>query len=89
MRDIPMPPLLKELLLAWRLVCPRLDGTLYRVFPAPGRLQQWPMPRKDGGGPLLYQNFRNRYWKQMFQRLGLPYVTLHSARLIYRVSLLS
>ncbi|NOX41215.1 MAG: site-specific integrase [Alphaproteobacteria bacterium] len=79
-RDIPMTPILRELLLAWRLICPRLDGALYRVFPGPGRLQPWPMPRKGGGHALLYQNFRRRFWLPVFAKLGLPYVTPHSAR---------
>ncbi|MFD2648251.1 tyrosine-type recombinase/integrase [Devosia albogilva] len=79
-RDIPMPPTLREMLLAWRLVCPRQDGKLYRVFPGPGRLQPWPLLRKDGGGPMLYQNFRKRFWVPAFDELKLPYVTPHSAR---------
>src|SRR5690606_15027174 len=44
-RSIPMPSTLREMLLAWRLLCPRTDGKLYRVFPGPGRLQPWPLPR--------------------------------------------
>ena len=71
---------LREMLLAWRLVCPRLKGSLYRLFPGPGRLQPWPGPRLGGGGPLLYQNFRVRFWEPPFKKLGLPYVTPHSAR---------
>ena len=35
-RSIPMSPLLREMLLAWRLRCPRKDGELHRVFPALG-----------------------------------------------------
>jgi integrase len=50
------------------------------VFPGPGRLQPWPKRRIGGGGPLLYQNFRRRYWEPAFKRPGLPYVTPHSAR---------
>jgi integrase len=38
------------------------------------------MPRTGGGGPLLYQNFRKRYWRPIFKTLELPYVTPHSAR---------
>lgn len=52
-RDIPMMSLLREMLLSWRLLCPRKDGEL----PDPGRLQAWPLPRKSGGGPLLSSNF--------------------------------
>ncbi|GBD47030.1 phage integrase [Methylopila sp. Yamaguchi] len=79
-REIPMGATLRELLLAWRLRCPRKDKELHRVFPGPGRLQPWPKPRLGGGGPLLYQNFRKRYWEPTFERLKLPYVTPHSAR---------
>lgn len=79
-RDIPLGATLRALLLDWRVRCPRKAGKLYRVFPGPGRLQKWPMPRTGGGGPLLYQNFRRRYWAPAFQRFGLPYVTPHSAR---------
>jgi integrase len=79
-REIPMTATLRSMLLAWRLVCPRHDGELHRVFPGPGRLQPWPLPRKDGGGPLLYQNYRRRIWEPVFKRLDLPYVTPHSAR---------
>jgi integrase len=79
-RSIPMSSTLREMLLAWRVICPRTDGKLYRVFPGPGRLQQWPLPRKDGGGPLLYQNFRKRFWAPAFKALKLPYVAPHAAR---------
>jgi integrase len=57
-RDIPMSPLLREMLLAWRLRCPRKDGELHRVFPAPGTRRAWPLPREGGGGPLVYGSFR-------------------------------
>ena len=79
-RDIPMSATLREMLLAWRVRCPRKGKELHRVFPGPGRLQEWPQPRLGGGGPLLYQNFRKRYWAPAFKSLGLPYVTPHSAR---------
>ena len=79
-RDIPMSPTLRELLLAWRVRFPRKGRELHRVFPGPGRLQEWPKPRVGGGGALLYQNFRKRYWQPAFKRLKLPYVTPHSAR---------
>lgn len=79
-RDIPMSAVLREMLLAWRVRCPRKGKELHRVFPGPGRLQEWPKPRLGGGGPLLYQNMRKRYWVPAFKRLGLPYVTPHSAR---------
>jgi len=79
-REVPMPSVLREMLLAWRLRCPRAgDGELHRVFPGLGRLQKWPLPRQ-GGGPLYYMNFLRRRWRPVFERLGLPYVTPHSAR---------
>jgi integrase len=79
-RDIPMSPMLREMLLAWRVRCPRKDGALERVFPAPGAPRAWPLPREGGGGPLVYGSFRKRYWAPMLKRLGLPAVTPHSAR---------
>jgi integrase len=79
-RSIPMSPLLREMLLAWRVRCPRRDGALERVFPAPGVARAWPLPRQGGGGPLIYGNFRKRYWVPTLKRLGLPAVTPHSAR---------
>ena len=79
-RDIPMSPMLREMLLAWRVLCPRKDGELHRVFPAPGVPRAWPLPREGGGGPLIYGSFRARYWAPMLKRLGLPAVTPHSAR---------
>lgn len=79
-RDIPMSAILREMLLAWRVRCPRKGKELHRVFPGPGRLQEWPKPRLGGGGPLLYQNYRKRYWVPAFKALKLPYVTPHSAR---------
>lgn len=83
MREIPIGPSLRAMLLDWRVRCPRRGGELHRVFPGPGRLQPWPKPRLGGGGPLLYQNFRTRYWAPVFPKLGLPYVTPHSARHSY------
>ncbi len=79
-RSIPMSPLLRELLLARRVRCPRKDGALDRVFPAPGVVRAWPLPRVGGGGPLIYGNFRKRYWAPTLKRLGLPAVTPHGAR---------
>jgi integrase len=70
-REVPMGPVLKLLLMEWRLICPRLNGELHRVFPGPGRVE------KDGkrvgvGHALQYQNFRSRVWKKAFDRLGCP-----------------
>lgn len=44
-RDIPVSAVLREMLLAWRVRCPRKGKELHRVFPGPGRLQEWPKPR--------------------------------------------
>jgi integrase len=79
-REIPMMPMLRAMLLDWRVRCPRKDGELQRVFPSPGVLRAWPQPRLGGGGPLIYNNFRARYWVPALKALGLPYVTPHSAR---------
>jgi integrase len=79
-RSIPMSPLLREMLLAWRVRCPRNDGELERVFPAQGVARAWLLPRAGGGGPLIYGNFRKRFWTATLKRLGLPAVTPHSAR---------
>ena len=79
-RDVPMSPMLREMLLAWRVRCARKDGQLERVFPAPGSPRAWPLPREGGGGPLVYGSFRKRYWGPMLKRLGLPPVTPHCAR---------
>jgi len=67
-REIPLAPTLREMLLAWHKVCPRKAGQLHRVFPGPQ------------GGPLTYWNWRSRYFKPALIKLGLPYVTPHSAR---------
>ena len=67
-REIPLAPTLCEMLVAWREICPRRDGELHRVFPG------------AAGGALTYWNWRNRYFKPALIRLGLPYVTPHSAR---------
>jgi integrase len=79
-REIPIAPILREMLLEWRVRCPRRQSQHHRVFPGPGRLQPWPLPRTGGGGPLLYQNWLRRYWKPAFAKLDLPYVEPHSAR---------
>ncbi len=79
-REIPISGMLRRMLLEWRLVCPRLDGALHRVFPGPGVPRQWPLPRLGGGGPVLYSNFLKRYWRPAFAQSGIRYVTHHSAR---------
>lgn len=79
-RDVPISATLRKMLLEWRLRCPRLNGELYRVFPAFGAPQQWPLPRKGGGGALLYGNFRKRYWVPCLKAAGVKHVGHHSAR---------
>jgi integrase len=80
-REIPMGTRLREMLLAWRVRCPRLRGELHRVFPAPGHVGPWPEQRRiGGGGPISYQNWRRRYWAVIFAKLDITYVTPHSAR---------
>jgi len=79
-REIPMSPHLREMLLEWRVRCPRREGKRERVFPAHGLRAAWPLPRTGGGGPLIYNNFRKRFWAPAIKALGLPAVTPHSAR---------
>jgi integrase len=76
-REIPICSTLRQMMLEWRLTCQRLRGELHRVFPGLGRRQAWPLPRKGGGGPMLYANFRNRIWLPALSRAGLPHVTRH------------
>ena len=79
-REVPISQTLRAMLLEWRLRCPRLDGELYRVFPSLGSPQQWPLPRIGGGGPLLYGNYRKRYWAPCLKAAGVKHVGHHSAR---------
>lgn len=77
-REIPMSPLLKSMLMQWRLACPSKRGEPCRVFPALGAAEA--ARHKKRGGPMSYTNFRNTYWRPALIALGLPYVTPHSAR---------
>ncbi len=79
-REIPMMQTLRQMLLEWRLICPRLDGDLYRVFAGPGKRRAWPQQPVGAGGPIIYANYLHRYWKPAFERAGVRYVTHHSAR---------
>jgi integrase len=81
MRTIPISPLLKAMLVAWRCICPQSNDQPHRVFPTLGNLGS--RSRRHGskvGGPLSYENFRRSYWLSALRALGLPYVTPHSAR---------
>lgn len=79
-RDIPMSPRLRSMLQQHRLTCTRNGGKLDLVFPGLGRVQPWPRPRTGGGGQLLYQNWRKRFWELGLKEAEVPYVTPHSAR---------
>lgn len=80
-RIIPMNDELRQMLLEWRVRCPRKDGELHRVFPGQGYIVTRPVwERKNAGGPLLHANFRNRVWRPALKRLGLPLITPHAAR---------
>lgn len=80
-RQIPMSATLRSMLLEWKLLCPRLNGELFRVFPGPGSIQQWPQTKRiNSGCALLYSNYLKRYWKPAFAKSGVRYVTHHSAR---------
>lgn len=79
-REIPICTTLRQMLLEWRLVCPRLDGTLYRVFCGPGQARAWPQRPLNAGAAILYSNFLRRYWKSGLEAAGVRYVTHHSAR---------
>lgn len=53
----------------------------YRLAGSSGRVVAWPSnPRRGGGGPLLNQNLRRRFWAPVLKYIGLACVTPHSAR---------
>lgn len=79
-RDIPICATLRQMLLEWKLACPRLDGKLYRVFCGPGRPRAWPQRPAGAGSAILYPNFLRRYWRPGLAAAGVRYVTHHSAR---------
>jgi len=69
-RAIPMSATLRRMLLEWKPDCPvsmSASGS-ERVFPAPQ------------GGTLLYLSFLRQFWKPALKRMGLPPVSIHSAR---------
>ncbi|HRI76625.1 MAG TPA: site-specific integrase [Alphaproteobacteria bacterium] len=79
-RSIPMAPMLREALLAWKDICPRREGYPERVFPCLGYRYSDPSGQSRAGGALTLSNFRNRVWKPMLMALGLPPVTPYVAR---------
>lgn len=81
-RQIPIPPMLDDLLRAWRSRCPKDVQGLGRVFPTLGRTFRTGRVVRQGG-PLTYYNFRANYWAPALAACALPYVTPHSARHTY------
>lgn len=80
-RYIPLHPLLLEMLKDWKVRCPRVDGKLYRVFPSQPSLDgKGRQATEHNDGRLLLDNFRNRIWYPLFERHGLPRVSLYAAR---------
>ncbi|MBJ2153782.1 site-specific integrase [Paracoccus sp. IB05] len=79
-REIPICASLRKMLLEWKLICPRLDGRLYRVFCGPGHPRAWPQRPEGSGAAILYSNFLRRYWQPGLKAAGVRYVTHHSAR---------
>ncbi len=77
-RRLPISPLLFELLSRHRARCPNGAAGDARVFSTLGTAGS----RRHAvrGLPLTYANFRASYWRPMFESLGLPYVSPHSAR---------
>jgi integrase len=80
MRDIPLAPSLTEMLRRWQTLCPSSHDPLGHVFPCLGQAGRSSIKR---GCPLSYVNFLNNYWRPGLLRLGLPYVTPHSARHVF------
>jgi integrase len=76
-RQIPISPLLKTMLVNWRRICP-IMGDESRVFPCLGMVGG--KHYKTSGRPLSYTNFIYTYWRPALRALGLPNVTPHSAR---------
>lgn len=80
-RSVGIPQALSQMLREWKLRCPRDENNnLHRVFPGIGWLQRIPPRRVGGGGPLLYCNFRTRFWNPALKRASLPHVGPHTAR---------
>ncbi|MDX2204606.1 MAG: site-specific integrase [Hyphomicrobiaceae bacterium] len=77
-REVPMSPTLVGLLMSWRQRCPGGCEADQRVFTTLGTATS--QRHSARGLPLTYANFRNSYWRPAFERLGLPYVSPHSAR---------
>lgn len=79
-RAIPMAPMLREALIAWKGICPHRKGYPERVFPCLGYKYSDPNHQSRAGGAFLLANFRNRVWRPMIEALGLPPVTPYVTR---------
>lgn len=79
-RDIPISPLLKQLLERWRRRTPTGALPDSRVFVQQGGGRS---SRPSAGAALTYWNFRSTYWRPALRRLGLPTVGPHSARHLF------
>ena len=81
MREIPLNSMLLQMLKDWHERCPRLDGKLYRVFPAQADEKNRGRKAEEGSdGGLSLHNYRNRVWYPMLKRLGLPQIPPYAAR---------
>jgi integrase len=76
MREVPISPLLLELLANWKGSCPTFDSGQGRVFPSLGRVGY--AGRRER--PLTYANYLSTYWRPALKALALPPVSPHSAR---------
>ncbi len=80
-REIPLNSLLLSLLKDWKERCPHLMGKLHRVFPAQGHESgKGRLPNAGSDGGLTLNNFRNRVWYPLFDRLSLPRIAPYAAR---------
>jgi integrase len=70
-REIPLAPTLREMLVKWRSICPDRAGEPHRVFPGPK------------GGSLIYRNFLRRIYRPAFLKIGVPYMPPHGARHLF------
>ncbi len=67
-RKIPIGAFMRNMLMEWRLICPRDRGELKLVFP------------NSQGRPLSYFNYRTRSFKPALIKAGVRYVAPHSGR---------
>jgi len=80
-REIPINSVLLEMLREWKERCPKLNGELFRVFPSQrSECGKGRSLTKGSNAGLTINNFRNRVWYPLFDRLGLPRITPYAAR---------